>query len=70
MIWICFISLFVVLLMFEMYCNVLLFVDVIVYIIDERCLILKFFVKLENLIFLKYEYMIIEGIIIWKYKLC
>lgn len=56
--------------MFEMYCNVLLFVDVIVYIIDERCLILKFFVKLENLIFLKYEYMIIEGIIIWKYKLC
>lgn len=70
MIWICFISLFVVLLMFEMYCNVLLFVDVIVYIIDERWLILKFFVKLENLIFLKYEYMIIVGIIIWKYKLC
>lgn len=51
MVWNCFISLFVVLLVFEMYCNVLLFVDVIVYIIDERCLILKFFVKLENLIF-------------------
>lgn len=46
MVWICFISLFVVL-----YCNVLLFVDVIVYIIVERCLILKFFVKLEKLIF-------------------
>lgn len=65
---ICSISSLVVLSMFEMYCNASLFVDATVHTIDERCPILKLFAKLENPIFSKYEYMIIEGTTTWKYK--